>query len=119
MANTLTPMSALVPLDDQVACVVREIGMRERVYPAWVSAKKMSQAKSDHEMAAMRAVLVTVNDYQAMQPKVLAISTVCITLARRLGIEQDDLDALLTRAEETAKSELEKTHRDPDDTVPG
>jgi hypothetical protein len=43
-----------ITLAAQVASVVREIGMRERVYPAWVSAKKMSQEKAEHEMAAMR-----------------------------------------------------------------
>jgi hypothetical protein len=48
-----------VPLDAQIACVDREIGMRVKVYARWVSEKKLTQAKADHELAAMRAVLTT------------------------------------------------------------
>lgn len=46
-------------LEQQIAAVQREIGMRERVYPGWVAKKKMSQEKADHEIAAMKAVLDT------------------------------------------------------------
>jgi hypothetical protein len=46
-------------LGQQIACVEREIRMRERVYPGWVSGGRMSQAKADHEIAAMKAVLTT------------------------------------------------------------
>lgn len=49
-------------LEDQIACVKREIAMRESVYPKWVAAKKMSQAKADHELAAMKAVLETLEN---------------------------------------------------------
>lgn len=48
-----------IPLAAQIACVEREIAMRERVYPRWVSEKRMPQKKADDEMAAMRAVLRT------------------------------------------------------------
>lgn len=51
---------ATIPLDEQIACVKREIAMRERVYPKWVASKRMTQAKADSELAAMRAVLRTV-----------------------------------------------------------
>lgn len=108
----MTPPSKKVSLEEQVACVVREIGMRDRVYPAWVTSKRMSQEKADHEHAAMRAVLVTLNDYRAMQPKVLALSSVCLALGQRLGMEQEALDKLLTRAEETANAELDKAAPD-------
>jgi len=47
-------------LTDQYAAVQREIKQRERVYPRLVAKGTMSQAKADHELAAMRAVLVTV-----------------------------------------------------------
>ena len=46
-------------LTAQIACVQREIGMRARVYPAWVAKKKMSQEKADAEIATMTAVLAT------------------------------------------------------------
>lgn len=46
-------------IDDQIACVKREIGMREKVYPRWIEQKKMTQAKADKEIETMKAVLVT------------------------------------------------------------
>jgi hypothetical protein len=46
-------------LIDQVACVKREIEMRERVYPRWIGKRHMTQEKADLELAAMRAVLAT------------------------------------------------------------
>jgi hypothetical protein len=50
---------APVPLPVQIACIEREIAMRKRVYPAWVASGRMSQAKTDAELLAMRAVLET------------------------------------------------------------
>lgn len=56
-------MSDLFPpimtLDDQLAAIKREITMRERVYPRLVANGSLTQAKADHELAAMRAVLRT------------------------------------------------------------
>ena len=49
----------MITIEQQIASVQREIGMRERVYPAWVRNKKMSQEKADYEIEAMRAVLVS------------------------------------------------------------
>lgn len=46
-------------IDDQIACVEREIRMRGSVYPRRVAAKQMSQATADRETAAMRAALQT------------------------------------------------------------
>jgi hypothetical protein len=46
-------------LDEQIACVRREIDLRERLYPRWVAMQKMTQTSSDRELAAMRAVLAT------------------------------------------------------------
>ena len=46
-------------LVDQIRCVKREIAMRESVYPRWVSDKRMTQEKAEAELAAMRAVLKT------------------------------------------------------------
>lgn len=56
-----------LPLSDQIACVKREIGLRERVYPRWIEKKRMSQQKADHEMEAMRAVLVSLEEIAARQ----------------------------------------------------
>lgn len=52
----------MIPLADQVACVKREIGQRRRVYARLVETGRMKQAKADTEIAAMEAVLVTVEE---------------------------------------------------------
>lgn len=44
-------------LDEQIACVEREIRMRCRVYSRAVAEKHMTQAKADHELRCMRGVL--------------------------------------------------------------
>ena len=46
-------------IDEQIACVKRELAMRRSAYPRWVANGKMTQTKADHEIAAMEAVLVT------------------------------------------------------------
>ncbi len=48
-----------VSIELQIACVKREIRLRERVYPRWIASGRMTQAKADHEIASMRAVLAT------------------------------------------------------------
>jgi hypothetical protein len=54
-------MSELFPptLDDEIACVRREIGMRERVYSRRVADGKMKPEVADRELETMRAVLAT------------------------------------------------------------
>lgn len=54
-----------ITLEEQIASVEREIGMRERVYVRWVADKKLTQKKADHELAAMRAVLETLRKVHA------------------------------------------------------
>jgi hypothetical protein len=49
----------MISYADQVACVERELTMRRRVYPRWVGAGKVSQAKADAEIATMEAVAET------------------------------------------------------------
>lgn len=51
-------MSGLFPisLDDMIACAARELEMRKKVYPRWVSQHKMSQQKADQEIDTMRAI---------------------------------------------------------------
>ena len=48
-----------ITLGMQIAGVKREIQMRERVYPKLVWGGTMKQHTADVEMAAMRAVLAT------------------------------------------------------------
>lgn len=49
----------MVPITDQIAAVQRELKMRHRVYPGLVQRGTMTQAKADHEIACMQAVLTT------------------------------------------------------------
>jgi len=49
---------------DQIACVRREIAMRERVYPKWVNAGRMKAEAAERGIAAMRAVLETLLSLQ-------------------------------------------------------
>jgi hypothetical protein len=52
-------------IDDQIACVEREIAMRRRAYPRWIADRRMSQAKAQHELDAMCAVLATLQRVKA------------------------------------------------------
>lgn len=54
-----------VSIDDQVAAAEREVRQRERVYPRWVEAGKMTQTKADHEIRAMKAIVETLRGLQA------------------------------------------------------
>lgn len=56
-------------LDDQIDCVKREIGMRERVYPKWVQLRRLSQEQADRELGRMRAVLKTLQDLKDWQSR--------------------------------------------------
>ena len=46
-------------ITEQIACVKRELGLRQGVYPRLVSQRRMSEAKAAHEIECMKAVLVT------------------------------------------------------------
>lgn len=53
-------MSDAAPtLSDQISCVKRELAMRPPVYARRVADGRMKQAKADFEIAAMHAVLKT------------------------------------------------------------
>lgn len=53
----MTPTAA-----EKLACAEREAKMRERAYPRWVEAGRMSQSTADREIATMRAIAA---DYRA------------------------------------------------------
>jgi hypothetical protein len=48
-----------IPYTEQLKCVRREIAMRMRVYPRWVTDRRMTQQKADYEIEAMQAVAAT------------------------------------------------------------
>ncbi len=48
-----------VSLRDQLRAAERELAYRRRVYPRWVDAGKLDNAKAQHEIAAMTAIVKT------------------------------------------------------------
>lgn len=54
-----------VRLQDQLACLEREIRLRREVYPRWVQTGRMKQATADEELRRMTAVHGTVKDLAA------------------------------------------------------
>ena len=48
-----------IPLGLQIAAVSREIAMRKRVYPKWISLGRMTQNDADQGIAVMEAVRET------------------------------------------------------------
>jgi hypothetical protein len=55
-------------LDEQIACVTREIALRERVYPKWVATGRMTKQTAEHEVAAMKAALGTLMAARSIAP---------------------------------------------------
>lgn len=51
--------SQSVPIEDQIACAKRELALRKRVYPTWVTAKRMNALKAENEILAMTAIVAT------------------------------------------------------------
>ncbi len=54
-------------IDAQIACVRREINMRHRVFPRWVETGKMPAESAEYQIAAMEAVLSTLEGVRAEQ----------------------------------------------------
>jgi hypothetical protein len=60
-------MTEPITIERQIAAVRREITMRKRVYPRWVSNGKMSERNADDELTAMEAVLATLERVKAAE----------------------------------------------------
>lgn len=58
-------MSDPITIESQIACVRREISMRRKVYPRWVSAGKMTQDEADRQIATMEAAMATLESVRA------------------------------------------------------
>jgi hypothetical protein len=50
-----------------ITCIRREIVMREKMYPLWVSQKRMKQEKADYEIAAMHEVLHVLEELKVLE----------------------------------------------------
>jgi len=46
----------MITLEQQIACIERELILRRRAYPRWIAAGKMRQPDADHEIAVMQSV---------------------------------------------------------------
>jgi hypothetical protein len=58
-----------VALADQIKCARRELAMRKGVYPKWVTAGRMKPEAADRELAAMEAIVTSLEEEQlAAQP---------------------------------------------------
>ena len=47
----------IISLPEQITCLRRELGYRERVYPRWVRAGKIKADDAEYQLAAMKAAL--------------------------------------------------------------
>ena len=56
-----------ISLSEQIACVRREVRLRERVYPRRIAEGRMRQAEADRELVRMRAVLQTLEEAERGQ----------------------------------------------------
>lgn len=56
------PTTPGIPLDIQLACATRELRLRQRAYPRWVCDGQMTEKQAAHELAAMRAIVQTLQD---------------------------------------------------------
>ncbi len=59
-------------LQEQIACVERELKMRGRVYPRRVQMGAMTSDQADHEIQIMQAVLRTLQVYQKIAREIAA-----------------------------------------------
>lgn len=46
-------------IDQQIAAVRREVGMRERVYPRFIAKGTLTEAEAERQIATMKAVQAT------------------------------------------------------------
>lgn len=58
-----------VPLEKQIACAKRELAVRKRCYPTWVAAKRLNVFKAEEEIAAMTAIVRTLEELQRTTPR--------------------------------------------------
>lgn len=55
----MAPARSEVPLEDQIASARRELALRKRMYPIWVTAKRINPLKAETEIDAMAAIVET------------------------------------------------------------
>lgn len=46
-------------IDEQISCAVRELHMRQRLYPEWVEQKRLKPHVAENELKVMAAIVET------------------------------------------------------------
>lgn len=73
-----------MPLEQQIACVRREIALRRNAYPKFIANGRLTTDAASHEMLAMQAVLTTLTE---ILPRLLARVA---DLERAMDLYQDE-----------------------------
>lgn len=62
-------MGDVVPIDEQIACVERELRFRRKTYPRLVRSRQLTQVLADKELERMEAVLGTLTRVKDAGPR--------------------------------------------------
>lgn len=60
-----------ITIDDQIACARRELALRKNCYPNWIQKGRLRRENADREIAAMSAILETLEKVKAEEQKEL------------------------------------------------
>lgn len=60
-------------IDEQIAEVGREIGLRKNVYPSFVARQKLTQGEADEHIARMEAAYATLKWVRDNRERLLAV----------------------------------------------
>jgi hypothetical protein len=61
------PVESPYSLDDQIGAVKRELRLRNKLYPKWVSAGRMKPGEADREIRLMQAVLASLIQFKGAE----------------------------------------------------
>ena len=54
-------------LKELIDCARRELALRKNVYPGWIRKNQMTQAKADHEIECMAAIVERLETLQMLK----------------------------------------------------
>jgi len=60
-------MSSPLSITEQLGAARRELALRQRCYPKWIPTGKITQAKADHEIACMEAIVGTLQKLKDLE----------------------------------------------------
>lgn len=81
-------MSSHPSLAEQLAELRREFAVRQRVYPRWVSTKRMTQDEATHSLACLQAAIASLEALAGSRALMRELEEVAASL-RQLGEETD------------------------------